>query len=65
MTKQPRGPVTNAKPRPAASALMKKSSDQMIKLASIIEDKDDFRAALKQYMWSSCKACHSRYRAPH
>ena len=46
-------------------ALMKKSSDQMIKLASIIEDQDDFRAALKQYMWSSCKACHSRYRAPH
>ena len=46
-------------------ALMKKSSNQMIKLASIIEDKDDFRAALKQYMWSSCKACHSRYRAPH
>ena len=43
---------------------MKKSSDQMIKLASIIEDQDDFRAALKQYMWSSCKACHSRYRAP-
>ena len=34
-------------------------------LASIIEDQDDFRAALKQYMWSSCKACHSRYRAPH
>ena len=47
------------------NALMKKSSDQMIKLASIIEDQDDFRAALKQYMWSSCKACHSRYRAPH
>ena len=46
-------------------ALMKKSSDQMIKLASIIEDQDDFRAALKQYMWSSCKACHSRYRATH
>ena len=46
-------------------ALMKKSSDKMIKLASIIEDQDDFRAALKQYMWSSCKACHSRYRAPH
>ena len=47
------------------NALMKKSSDQMVKLASIIEDQDDFRAALKQYMWSSCKACHSRYRAPH
>ena len=47
------------------NALMKKSSDQMIKLASIIEDQDDFRAALKQYIWSSCKACHSRYRAPH
>ena len=47
------------------NALMKKSSDQMIKLASIIEDQDDFRAALKKYMWSSCKACHSRYRAPH
>ena len=45
--------------------LMKESSDKMIKLASIIEDQDEFRAALKQYMWSSCKACHSRYRAPH
>ena len=27
ITKQPRGPVTNAKPRPAVSALMKKSSN--------------------------------------
>jgi hypothetical protein len=27
ITKQPKGPVTNAKPRPAVSALMKKSSN--------------------------------------
>lgn len=45
--------------------LMKKSSDDMIKLTSLIEDADDVRATLTQMMWSNCKACHSRFRAPH
>jgi cytochrome c556 len=45
--------------------LMKKSSDDMIKLTSLIEDSDDMRATLTQMMWSNCKACHSKFRAPH
>jgi len=44
---------------------MKKSSDDMIKLASLFEDADDVRAILTQMMWSNCKACHSKFRAPH
>ena len=44
--------------------LMKKSSDDMIKLTSLIEDSEDIRATLTQMMWSNCKACHSRFRAP-
>ena len=45
--------------------LMKKASDDMIKLASLFEDADDVSAVLKEMMWSNCKACHSRFRAPH
>ncbi len=45
--------------------LMKKASDDMIKLASLFEDADDVRAVLKEMMWSNCKACHSKFRAPH
>ncbi len=45
--------------------LMKKSSDDMIKLASLFEDADDVRTILTQMMWSNCKACHSKFRAPH
>ena len=49
----------------AFNALMQKSSDHMVKLASVIEDSDDIRATLSEFMWSSCKACHSKYRKPH
>ena len=49
----------------AFNALMQKSSDHMVKLASVIEDSDDVRATLREFMWSSCKACHSKYRKPH
>ena len=49
----------------AFNALMQKSSDNMIKLTSVIEDSDDIRAHLQEFMWSSCKACHSKYRMPH
>ena len=45
----------------AFNALMQKSSDNMIKLTSVIEDSDDIRATLREFMWSSCKACHSKY----
>ena len=45
--------------------LMKKASDDMIQLTSLIEETDDIRGTLKQLMWSNCKACHSKYRMPH
>ena len=49
----------------AFNALMQKSADDMIKLTSIIEDADDIRGTLGKLMWANCKACHSKYRAPH
>ena len=49
----------------AFNALMQKSSDNMIKLTSVIEDSDDIRGTLQEFIWSSCKACHSKYRMPH
>ena len=49
----------------AFNALMQKSSDNMIKLTSVIEDSDDIRGTLQELMWSNCKACHSKYRMPH
>ena len=45
--------------------LMTKSSNDMIELASIIENSDDAKGALGKLMWSNCKACHSKFRAPH
>ena len=47
------------------NALMKKASDDMLKLTSLIEETDDTRGTIKQLMWSNCKACHSKYRMPH
>ena len=47
------------------NALMQKSSDDMIKLASLIEESEDIRGTLKQYMWNNCNACHSKFRKPH
>ena len=47
------------------NALMKKASDDMIKLAKAIETAEDLRAAQKELMWSNCTACHSRFRTPH
>ena len=49
----------------AFNALMQKSAEDMIKLTSIIEDSDDIRGTLGKLMWANCKACHSKYRAPH
>ena len=45
--------------------LMIKSSNDMIELASIIETSDDTKGALGKLMWSNCKTCHSKFRAPH
>ena len=47
------------------NALMQKSSDDMVKLTSVIEDSDDIRSTLQELMWSNCKACHSKYRMPY
>ena len=45
--------------------LMQKSSDDMIKLTSIIETTDNTRDTIGKLMWSNCKACHSKYRKSH
>ena len=45
--------------------LMNKSSNDMIELVSIIEKSDDLKASLGKLMWGNCKACHSKFRAPH
>ena len=47
------------------NALMQKASDDMIKLAKVIETAEDLRAVQKELMWSNCTACHSKFRAPH
>ena len=47
------------------NSLMKKSSADMIELAKLIESSDDVRASLQKFMWGNCKACHSKFRAPH
>ena len=45
--------------------LMKKASDDMIKLADAIDTAEDLRAIQKKLMWNNCSACHSKFRAPH
>ena len=47
------------------NALMKKASDDMLKLAKAIDTAEGLRAVQKELMWSNCSACHSRFRAPH
>ena len=47
------------------NSLMKKSSTDMIELAKVIGSSDDVGASLQKFMWSNCKACHSKFRAPH
>ena len=49
----------------AFNALMTKASEDMIKLTSVIEDAEDIKGTLKKFMWSNCKACHTRYREEH
>ena len=45
--------------------LMKKASDDMVKLTKAIETASDLKAIQKELMWSNCTACHSKFRAPH
>ncbi len=45
--------------------LMTKASTDMAELTKIIEDSDDIRGTLGKFMWSNCKACHSKYRKEH
>jgi len=45
--------------------LMKKASDDIIKLAEAIDTAEDLKAIQKKLMWSNCSACHSKFRAPH
>ena len=47
------------------NSLMKKSSTDMIELVKVIDSSDDVRATLQSFMWANCKACHSKFRAPH
>ena len=47
------------------NALMTKASNDMVKLASVIESSDDVRSTIGKLMWSNCKACHSKYREEH
>ena len=45
--------------------LMEKSSKDMIQLTKVIDTTDDIRGTLQKFMWGNCKACHSKFRAPH
>ena len=47
------------------NALMKKASDDMVKLTKAIETASELKAIQKELMWSNCTACHSKFRAPH
>ena len=46
-------------------SLMEKASNDMIELASVIENSDNIRGTLSKLMWGNCKACHSKYREEH
>ena len=45
--------------------LMTKASNNMIEFTSVVDEAVDMKATLGKYMWSSCKSCHSKFRAPH
>ncbi|MDA7565521.1 cytochrome c [Candidatus Pelagibacter sp.] len=45
--------------------LMTKASSNMIELTSIVDGTEDIKTTLGKYMWSSCKSCHSKFRAEH
>ena len=45
--------------------LMKKSSNDMIELAAVIETTDNVKGMLDRMMWGNCKSCHTKYRSSH
>ena len=45
--------------------LMTKASTNMIELTYVIDETENMKATLGKYMWSSCKSCHSKFRAEH
>ena len=45
--------------------LMTKASSNMIELTFVIDETENMKATLGKYMWSSCKSCHSKFRAEH
>ena len=45
--------------------LMKKSSNDMIELAAVIETTDNVKDTLGKLMWGNCKSCHTKFRALH
>ena len=45
--------------------LMSKSSNDMIELAAVVESSEDIKATIGKLMWANCKACHTKFRAPH
>ena len=47
------------------NALMTKSSNDMIELASIIETTEDIKGSIGKLMWANCKSCHTKFRASH
>jgi len=53
------------KEKESFNALMKKSSEDIIKLTSLIETTKDLKGNIGKLMWGNCKACHSKYREKH
>ena len=47
------------------NSLMEKASNDMVELASVIENADNIKGTLGKLMWGNCKACHSKYREEH
>ena len=47
------------------NSLMTKSSNDMVKLAGSVEKSGDVKDSLGKLMWANCKACHTKFRAPH
>lgn len=45
------------------NALMTKASSDMLQLSVEIEDTDDIKGTLGEYMWANCKTCHNKFRA--
>jgi cytochrome c556 len=45
--------------------LMTKASSNMIELTSVVDEAENMKSTLGKYMWSSCKSCHSKFRAEH